>query len=112
VKGFNSTDKLYFGSVSFRRTSTGLVGAIGLKQDTTVFASIQVDYLVVAGKTAVAEGRGSLNGIRGYRYRIVMTEGPVRSASLRIWDATSSFDAPLYRAERSPLDTSLIIVRP
>jgi hypothetical protein len=49
------------------------------------FRSTGADWLVVTGAKAVYQGSGTVNGTRGYAFRITATDGRPDTFRIRIW---------------------------
>ncbi|HEY6959468.1 MAG TPA: hypothetical protein VI814_11645 [Candidatus Limnocylindria bacterium] len=101
--GFASGKKVNFGfNVKYQSGSTIPTGSVlvQLKDSNMTFRASTFSWMVIdsvtGGKRATYEGTGTVNGVSGYSFRVTAQDLVPDTFEIRIWDATSSFNAPLY----------------
>ena len=69
------------------------------KESGITFRATSFDLMAVSGKTADVQGRGTVNGVSGWTFRVRAVEGSPDSITVSIWrDGTDLNGDPTYRA--------------
>jgi hypothetical protein len=92
-------EKLHFGfQWKYKSGSTIPEGNLQLKQDGGIsFHAKSAQWMVISGGTATIEGRGELDKVAGYRFRMSVRDGDPDSATFAIWADGGAPTAPAYR---------------
>lgn len=67
------------------------------KESNVTFKATGFDWLVISSGRAELQGTGTVNGAGSYSFRLVAIDGSPDSFAIRIWNATTSYDLPLYK---------------
>jgi len=70
-----------------------------LKEASIDFKATGFNWLVIGSGAALFEGSGTVNGVSGYSFQAIASQGSGSTADhfeIRIWTAGGSFDVPLY----------------
>ncbi len=68
------------------------------KESNVAFKATSIDWLAISGNHAEAQGHGTVNGVAGWTFRVVMVDGPDRF-EIRIWhDGADLSTTPVYGA--------------
>ena len=79
------------------------------KESNVNFKATGFDWLVISSGRAELQGTGTLNGAGSYSFRLVAVDGSPDSFAIRVWNATTSYDLPLYQVS-APLGSGNIVV--
>ena len=77
---------------------------------TLAFASVEYEWLVVAGKRAQFKGRGTINGAGDYGFLLTAVDDATDAFRIKIWDRATStvvFDNQMNADDNAPVTTLL-----
>jgi hypothetical protein len=80
-------------------TTTAPTGNVEFKakESDVTFMATSLDWLAINGDTAEAQGRGTVNGVAGYSFRVVLVDGSPESFAITIWRDGMSYETPSYQ---------------
>jgi uncharacterized protein DUF11/carboxypeptidase family protein len=92
----------------------GLTAPVGnlefsAKESKIELKATSFDYLAVNGTRAEIQGIATINGTGSFSFRMIAVDGSPDTFEIRIWDGSSSFDAPLYQASNSAGGGNIVI---
>ncbi len=67
------------------------------------------DYLAVNGNRGELQGKATINGLGSFSFRMIAVDTSTDTFEIRIWDGTTTFDAPLYQASNTTGGGNVVI---
>jgi YVTN family beta-propeller protein len=66
------------------------------KESNVAFKATSIDWLAISGNQAEAQGHGTVNGVAGWTFRVILVDGPDKF-EIRIWhDGADLTSTPVY----------------
>jgi hypothetical protein len=98
-------------TAQYKTGQTAPVGNLefSAKESKIELKATSFDYLAVNGSRAELQGLATINGTGSFSFRMIAVDGSPDTFEIRIWDSTSSFDAPLYQASNTAGGGNIVI---
>ena len=98
-------------TAQYKTGATAPVGNLefSAKESKIELKATSFSYLAVNGSRAELQGQGTINGTGSFSFRMIAVDGSPDTFEIRIWDSSSSFDAPLYQAANTAGGGNIVI---